>query len=176
VNPTRTGLLAVLGRMGADVSLENEVSMAGEPVADIRVEPGPLVGTTVRAAEIPALIDEVPVLAVLAARAAGETRVEGAAELRVKESDRIAVMVGNLRAVGASAEELPDGLVVAGADGPLHGAVRAFHDHRIAMAFGALGVADGCDIEVLEPGTADISFPGYWRVLAAFARPAAGAR
>jgi 3-phosphoshikimate 1-carboxyvinyltransferase len=130
----------------------------------------------VHAAEIPSLIDEVPALAVLAARADGETRIEGAAELRVKESDRIAAIVGNLRTVGADAEERPDGLVVAGRAGRLAGRVPVFHDHRIAMAFGALGAAPDCAIDVLDPGTADISFPGYWRLLGRIAGDRGAAR
>src|SRR5690606_8224661 len=127
INPTRTGLIPVLERMGACAG-------CGQPVADVFVWPSALEATTVEAAEIPAMIDEVPVLAVLAARARGETRITGAAELRVKESDRLAALAANLRAIGAEAEELPDGLIVRGSDAPLAGRVRSFGDHRIAMA------------------------------------------
>ena len=100
---------------------------------------------------MPSLIDELPVIACVAARADGETRVTGAAELRVKESDRIAAVVGNLRAIGADAEELPDGFVVRGSDRPYRGRVRTHGDHRIAMAFGVLGAMHGNEIEIDDP-------------------------
>jgi 3-phosphoshikimate 1-carboxyvinyltransferase len=138
LNPGRTGFLDVLRRMGGRVRVENERLTCGEPVGDIVVEPARLTATRVAPAEIPSLVDEVPVIAALAARAEGTTVVEGAAELRVKESDRISAVVSNLRGIGAAAEERPDGLVVHGGTDRLAGAVRALHDHRIAMAFGVL--------------------------------------
>jgi 3-phosphoshikimate 1-carboxyvinyltransferase len=168
VNPTRAGMLAVLARMGARIGVDATGAAAGEPVADLTVEPSVLRGTTIEAAEIPSLIDEIPAIGVLAARADGETRIEGAAELRVKESDRITAIVANLNSIGGVAEELPDGFVVHGGRRPLHGRIATLHDHRIAMAFGALGLAAGCLIEIDAPGTADVSFPGYWALLAAF--------
>jgi 3-phosphoshikimate 1-carboxyvinyltransferase len=127
--------------------------------------PSRLRGTEIGGAEIPAAIDEIPMLAALAARAEGETRITGAGELRVKETDRIAALVANLRAVGAEAEELPDGLVVRGTDRPLAGRVPTFHDHRIAMAFGVLAALPGNAIEVERPEVADVSFPGFAVVL-----------
>lgn len=162
VNPTRTGLLSVLERMGARILLEDSCEVCGEPAADIFVWPTALQATAVEAAEVPAMIDEVPVLAVLAARAAGETRITGAAELRVKESDRLAALAANLRAIGVEAEELPDGLVVRGTDAPLAGRVSAFGDHRIAMAFGILAALPGHDIEIDDPGVVAISNPAFW--------------
>lgn len=165
VNPTRTGLLPVLARMGLQVSSANPDSTGGEPRADLRLEPAPLQATTVTSAEVPALIDELPVLAVLAARAAGETRVTGAAELRVKETDRIAALVANLRALGVHAEELPDGFVVQGTDAPLRGRVRVHADHRIAMAFGVLAALPGNDIDIDEPQAAAVSFPEFPELL-----------
>ncbi|HLS34447.1 MAG TPA: hypothetical protein VK039_12740, partial [Brevibacterium sp.] len=162
VNPTRTGLLDVLRRMGADIELDSPAEAGGEPVADLVVRPSALRGTRVTGEELPALIDEVPVLAVLAARAEGETVVTGAAELRVKETDRIAALVSNLRAIGVEAEELADGLVVRGTDAPVGGAVESRHDHRIAMAFGVLGAWSGRPIHVDDPGVAEISYPGFW--------------
>jgi len=162
VNPTRTGLIPVLERMGARIVLEDACDVCGEPVADVFVWPSALEATTVGAAEIPAMIDEVPVLAVLAARARGETRITGAAELRVKESDRLAALAANLRAIGAEAEELPDGLVVRGSDAPLSGRVRSFGDHRIAMAFGVLAALPDHRIEIDDPGVVAISHPAFW--------------
>jgi 3-phosphoshikimate 1-carboxyvinyltransferase len=165
-NPSRAGAFAVLARMGATVRLEDVRDAAGEPVATLVVAPRQLIGTAVEPGEIPSLIDELPVLACVAARAAGETRVTGAAELRVKESDRISAIVQNLRAVGADAEELPDGFVVRGSDRPLRGRVVTHGDHRIAMAFGVLGALDGNDIQVDDPDCVAVSYPAFWSDLA----------
>ena len=170
VNPTRTGLLAVLARMGADVSEADVEERHGEPVADLVVRPSTLRGTTVGGDEIPAMVDEVPLLAVVAARAAGETRVTGASELRVKESDRIRAIVQNLRAVGVEAEELPDGLVVSGTEKPLRGRVVTEGDHRIAMAFGVLAALPRSEIEIDDPDCVAVSFPGFWQLLQKVAR------
>ncbi|MEX0892915.1 MAG: 3-phosphoshikimate 1-carboxyvinyltransferase [Gemmatimonadota bacterium] len=170
VNPTRAGFLAVLERMGAVVEVVDRREESGEPVATLRAEPGSLRATEVAAEELPALIEEVPVLAILAARAEGETRFTGAAELRVKETDRLAALAANLRAVGVAAEELPDGLVVQGTDAPLRGRVQARGDHRIAMAFGVLGATPGADIQVDDPAVAGVSFPGFWELLAELGR------
>ncbi len=166
VNPTRTGLLGVLARMGARVATERPAAYAGEPVADLVVQPASLRATTVTGNDIPALVDEVPILAILAARAEGETRITGAAELRVKESDRLAVLAAGLRRVGVAAEELEDGLVVVGTDAPLRGRVETHADHRIAMAFGVLGASPGCEIAVDDPAAAAVSYPGFWDRLA----------
>jgi 3-phosphoshikimate 1-carboxyvinyltransferase len=169
VNPTRTGIFRVLARMGGFVEMHGAREEGGEPVADLLVRPARLVATDVGGAEIPSMIDEVPVLAVLAARAEGETRITGASELRVKESDRIAVLVENLRTLGVEAEELPDGMVVRGGDRPLEGEVRTAGDHRIAMAFGVLAALPGNRIRVDHPACADVSFPGFWDLLRAVA-------
>jgi 3-phosphoshikimate 1-carboxyvinyltransferase len=165
MNPGRTGLLAVLQRMGADLVIDDETDRSGEPVADLHAGPAALRATSVGADEIPALIDEIPILAVLASRAEGETRITGAGELRVKESDRIAAIVSNLRRVGVEAEELTDGLVVRGTDAPLAGSVTTHADHRIAMAFGVLGALPGNAITVDDPECVAVSFPGFWDVL-----------
>ncbi|MBX6363647.1 MAG: 3-phosphoshikimate 1-carboxyvinyltransferase [Gemmatimonadetes bacterium] len=165
MNPGRTGLLNVLERMGAGVVVDNRAERSGEPVGDVHAHATPLRATSVGADEIPAMIDEVPILAILAARAEGETRITGADELRVKESDRIAALVSNLRQVGVEAEELPDGLVVRGTDAPLAGRVRTHGDHRIAMAFGVLGALPGNDIVVDDRDCVAVSFPGFWDVL-----------
>lgn len=162
VNPTRVGFLDVLFRMGADVRQENKRLEGAEPVADLLVTGSALRGVDVAESEVPALIDEVPLLAVLASRAEGEFRIRGASELRVKESDRIAAVVENLRAIGCEAEETVDGMVVRGSDGPLEGRIRCFGDHRIAMAFGVLAVQRANRIEVDDPGVVGVSYPGFW--------------
>ena len=172
LNPTRTGLLPVLARMGVEVEAAVRGSAGGEPAGDLRVGApgsGPR-GVVVGGEEVTGMIDEIPALAALAARAGGETRITGAAELRVKESDRLAALAVNLRRIGVRAEELPDGLVIEGTRRPLAGRVECFHDHRIAMAFGVLGATPGCDISVDDPGVADVSFPGFWRLLARVAK------
>lgn len=166
LNPTRTGLLSVLRRMGAMVQADEPPPATGtEPVGSIEAKASTLCGLVVSGEEIPSLIDELPIIAVLASRAQGETRITGAGELRVKESDRIAALVTNLRAVGVDAEELSDGLVVHGGDHPLMGTIESFHDHRIAMAFGVLGALPGNTITVLGMDTAEVSFPGFWKLL-----------
>jgi 3-phosphoshikimate 1-carboxyvinyltransferase len=167
LNPTRTGLLEVLRRMGADVQVESVHESCGEPVGDITVRRSPLSGTRVVPAEIPSLIDEIPVIAVLAARAQGTTVIEGAGELRLKESDRISALVANLRAIGADADERPDGLVIRGSPRSLAGHVQSLHDHRIAMAFGVLAASDAADIEIDDPDVVRVSYPGFWDMIAA---------
>jgi 3-phosphoshikimate 1-carboxyvinyltransferase len=116
---------------------------------------------------MPSLVDEVPILAILAARADGTTVIEGAAELRVKESDRIRALVTNLEAVGVVAVEHPDGLEVEGSDSTPRGNVTVHGDHRIAMAFGVLSAATGGAVHVDEPGTVAVSFPEFWDAIAA---------
>ena len=178
LNETRTGLLPVMARMGIRVEVVPRGSAGGEPVGDLRVgalaEPPRAV--EVGGGEIPAMIDEVPVLAVLAARARGVTRITGARELRVKESDRLGALAVNLRRIGVAVEELPDGLEIEGTRRPLSGVVECFRDHRIGMAFGVLGATPGCDILVDDPGVADVSFPGFWKLLARVRRRSAGDR
>ena len=159
---TRTGFYRALARMGASVELSAIRDEGGEAVADIQVRPGPLRGITIAPAEVPSMIDELPLLACLAARAEGETVIAGAHELRVKESDRIAAVVANLRAIGADAEERPDGMVVAGGRAPLRGRVVTRGDHRLAMAFGVLGALQGSEIEIDDPGCVEVSYPEFW--------------
>lgn len=166
VNQTRIGFLSQLRRMGASVALENQRAEGGEDVADIVVRPGRLRGTTVTKADVPAMVDEIPMLACLATRAEGETVITGAGELRVKESDRIAAVVTNLRLLGAHADELPDGMRILGSDRPLEGRVTTHGDHRLAMAFGVLGSAEGNSIEIDDRGCVAVSYPGFWSDLA----------
>ncbi|HEY5219843.1 MAG TPA: hypothetical protein VIJ16_08535, partial [Gemmatimonadaceae bacterium] len=171
VNPTRTGFLQLLRRMGARVEILDETIRAGEPVATIRVAAATLVGTDIGGDEVPSMIDELPLAACLGARAEGVTRITGAGELRVKESDRIATVVHNLRALGVEAEELPDGMVVHGTRAPLRGSVVTHGDHRIAMAFGILGTTDGASVDVDDHECVEVSFPGFWELLAGTASP-----
>ena len=171
MNPTRTGLLDILRQMGAHIEVLNPREEAGEPVADLRVRSMPLQGVQIGPEQIPQTIDEFPILCVAAAVADGETVITGAEELRVKESDRIATMAAELRAMGARIEERPDGMVIQGlgrkgANGTLTGATCASHgDHRVAMsvAIGALTAAQPTQIQ----GTACIetSFPNFDRKL-----------
>lgn len=165
VNPTRAGFLAVLERMGAHVERLNLGGEGGEPVADLLVRPAPLRGTEVGAAEIPSLVDEVPVLAVLASRAAGETVFRNVGELRVKESNRLELVAANLRAVGAVAEVSGDDLFVAGAAPPPRGPVDTARDHRLAMAFAVLGTLPGAEVRLSERASVAVSYPGFFRDL-----------
>jgi len=163
LNPRRAGFLEVLRRMGAQ--LEVELEQGGpEPVGTLRARSSRLGGTVIDPAELPGLIDEVPALAAAAACADGELVVTGAAELRVKESDRIAALAAGLGAMGAKVEEQPDGLRVGGA--PLRGArVEARHDHRIAMALAVAALTARGDTEIEGAGTAAVSFPEFFELL-----------
>ncbi len=161
LNPTRTGFLEVLRRMGADITVDVDGDVQIEPVGAVTVGASNLRGTVVEGAEIPRVIDELPLIAALGAMASGETEIRGAAELRTKESDRIAVMVANLRSVGVDVEELDDGLIVSGSDRALQGAVPTHHDHRIAMAFSVLAALPRHEIDVLDASVADVSFPDF---------------
>ncbi len=161
--PARDGFLRTLIAAGAVVSVEpGESTDTGESTVTYVVKPGDLRGMTIGADEVPAMIDELPLLACVASQADGETVVTGAAELRVKESDRIATTVANLRAVGVEAEELPDGFRVKGRREPLRGKVVTHGDHRIAMAFGILSRLSGNEIEIDEPASVGVSYPTFW--------------
>jgi 3-phosphoshikimate 1-carboxyvinyltransferase len=162
VNPARVGAFKVLERMGVSLRMTDRHESGGEPLATVIVAPGSLHSTEIGRAEVPSLIDELPLLACVAARASGETVITGAAELRVKESDRIATVVSNLKAIGATAEELPDGLRVTGSDRPLKGRVVTHGDHRIAMAFGILAAVPGNRIEVDDRDCVGVSYPDFW--------------
>jgi 3-phosphoshikimate 1-carboxyvinyltransferase len=165
LNPTRTGFLEVLARMGARTQVENLSTRFGEPVGDLLVRPARLRATEIAPGEIPGLIDEIPLLAVLASRAAGTTTFHQVGELRVKESDRLGLMAENLRAVGAQAEVIGDDLVVEGGDRVPRGKVKTAADHRLAMAFAVLGTLPGARIAVDDPACAAVSFPGFSETL-----------
>jgi 3-phosphoshikimate 1-carboxyvinyltransferase len=168
VNPARTGLFTVLRRMGARLVVDGAAERAGEPCGDVIVEHGALTGTTVLPDEVPGAIDELPILAVAAAFADGETRVTGAAELRVKESDRLAALAP-LRALGVAFEATADGFVVRGRpDARLGGGTIATHgDHRIAMAFAVAGLRSADGVVLDDPACVDVSFPGFFERLRA---------
>lgn len=166
LNPARTGFLEVLRRMGADIRVVDRRADGGEDVGDVIARSSSLRATSVSEAEVPAMIDELPLFACVAARATGTSVVRGAAELRVKESDRIATLVSNLRALGADAVELDDGFRITGGTQPLRGAVTTHGDHRIAMAFGILGTLPGNQVHVDDRDCVAVSYPGFWRELA----------
>jgi 3-phosphoshikimate 1-carboxyvinyltransferase len=171
LNATRTGLLPLLGRMGGPVEVTGGEDDGSEPVGSLTVRAAEIRGIEVDAADVLSAIDEIPALVALAARAKGTTRITGAAELRVKETDRIHALVSGLLSIGVHAEELDDGLLVEGTDRPLAGVVDSRLDHRIAMAFGVLGALPGNDIRVEGAGSVDVSFPDFWEVLARVSGP-----
>lgn len=163
VNPTRDGLIEVLQTMGASLELENKKEMAGEWVADLRVRPASLKGTTVAGALIPRLIDEIPVLAVAAARAVGTTHIREAAELRVKESDRIANLAQELRKFSINIIELEDGMDIEGPNEFSTAQVDSHGDHRLAMsgAIAAAFASGPCEIHSVD--CIQTSFPDFWQ-------------
>ena len=164
LNPTRTGLVEVLRRMGAEIEVEHTGDV-DEPVGDVRIRHRPLHGTEVGAAEIPSMVDELPLLGLLATQAEGVTEVRGARELRVKESDRIAVLVAGLRALGAGVEELPDGFVVTGPTPLSDGDVDAAGDHRMAMTFAVAALVATGPVRVGGMESVGDSFPGFMATL-----------
>lgn len=166
LNPTRTGAFDVLTRMGVALLIDDQRVIGGETVGTIVVRPAQLNGTRIDGNEIPTCIDELPLLACVATRARGDTRIADASELRVKESDRISAVVENLRALGADVEEFPDGMRITGSSKPLRGNVVTHGDHRLAMAFGVLGAVPGNEITVDDRDCVAVSYPGFWNDLA----------
>lgn len=171
LNPSRSALLDVLRAMGADITIAFEREEGGEPLADLTVRPAPLHGVTVDGPLIPNLIDEIPVLAVAAACAEGRTDIRDAAELRVKETDRIAAMTQNLRALGAEVEAFEDGLAITGGAALKGATVDAFDDHRIAMAMGVAGLVAEGSTTITGADSASVSFPHFWETLASLTMP-----
>jgi 3-phosphoshikimate 1-carboxyvinyltransferase len=165
VNPTRGGFIAALTRMGGAIELENPSSEAGEDTATLRIRPAELKPLQIVAADVPSMIDELPMLACVAAGAGVSLHIHGASELRHKESDRIKAIVENLTRIGASAEETADGLVVLEGRKKLSGEVITRGDHRIAMAFGVLSKIPGNDIRIDDRDCVAVSYPGFWRDL-----------
>ncbi len=171
-NPTRIGLIDVMNEMGADIQVLGQREESGEPVADLRVKSASLKGVTIGPDLIPQTIDEFPILCVAAAVAAGDTVISGAEELRVKESDRIATMAAELRAMGAQMTEKPDGLVIqglgrAGENGRLTAASHAqsHGDHRVAMSLAIGGLTAGSSMTIADCGCVETSFPNFEKVL-----------
>ncbi|MBL8613995.1 MAG: 3-phosphoshikimate 1-carboxyvinyltransferase [Deltaproteobacteria bacterium] len=167
LNPSRCGALDLLRRMGADIDVLNAREVAGEPVGDLVVRSAPLRGVEVGGAEIPRLIDEIPVLAVAAAVAAGPTTFRDAAELRHKESDRVSSTLALLRTLGVAAAELPDGLVVPGGARLRGGEVDPRGDHRLALSAAVAACAAEGEIVITDPDVASVSYPSFWSDLAA---------
>lgn len=164
INPTRDGMLRVCRAMGADITLLNE-NKEGEPTADLLVRSGSLQGIVIEGEIIPTLIDELPMIAVMAAFAKGTTIIRDAKELRVKESDRIQVMVENLRRMGADIEGTEDGMIIHGGV-PLHGAVIDPHlDHRVAMSFAVAGTICDGPLTILNGDCVNISYPNFYQDL-----------
>lgn len=162
VNPTRTGVIDILRLMGADISLENEKLIGGEPVADIHIKYAPLKGIHIPENLVPLAIDEFPVLFVAAAAAAGQTILSGAEELRVKESDRIQVMADALQAIGIDAQPTTDGMIINGSkQKPQRADIQSHHDHRISMAMAIAGLTATSEIVIEDCANVNTSFPTF---------------
>ena len=171
VNPTRVGLLHVLERMGARISLYNRGAAGGEPVADIEVEHSDLVATEVEPSEVPALIDELPLFALAASMARGESRVRGARELREKETDRIETVTNALRALGVRITATDDGFRVRGVPSrPKGGGMESGGDHRIAILGAVAGLVSREGVLIKGAEAVSISFPGFFDLLAQVAQ------
>ena len=165
MNPTRTGMLEILGYMGATINISNERFEGGEPVADINVESSDLKGVEISGEIIPRVIDELPVLALAACFAKGETIIKDSEELRVKESDRISATVNSLSKLGAKIEETNDGMIITGGTPLIGSEVDSFGDHRIAMTNGIAGLIAKGETTVINSESANISYPTFWETL-----------
>jgi len=161
INPTRVGVIEILRLMGADLKIFNQRTVGGEPVADIQVRSSTLRGIQIPEALVPLAIDEFPVLFVAAACAEGETRLTGAEELRVKESDRIQVMADGLQKLGVDAQATVDGMIIQGSGGLKGGVVQAQGDHRIAMAFSIAGLIADAPVLIEDCENVNTSFPEF---------------
>ena len=162
LNDSRTGLLDVLAEMGAGIEVRNPREVGGEPVADLVARHASLRGVSIGGSIIPRLIDEAPILMVAAALASGTTELRDAAELRVKESDRIAAVAAGLTALGVRVEELPDGLIVHGGSALGGGALETLRDHRLAMAWAIAGLASREGVRIDDRDCASVSYPSFW--------------
>jgi 3-phosphoshikimate 1-carboxyvinyltransferase len=166
INPTRTGIIDILAAMGARLKVENERMEAGEPSADVVIESSELTGTEVGGDIIPRLIDEIPVLAVAGSIAKGKTVIRDAGELSVKESNRIATVVGELSRLGARIEALPDGMIIYGGKLLSGAEVDSHFDHRLAMSLAVAGLIAGGETTIRHAQAAQVSYPAFWRTLA----------
>ncbi len=170
INPTRDGIIRVCQAMGADIEISNERIASGEPVADITVRTSKLHGTEIGGDIIPTLIDEIPAIAVLAAFAEGETIIRDAQELKVKESNRIDLMVNNLLRMGADAVATDDGMIINGGK-PLHGiTLNCKYDHRIAMTFSIAGINSDGEMDIEDAECVDVSYPTFFQTLEELAK------
>ncbi len=161
INPTRTGILEVLAEMGADITYENQREVTGEPVADLRVRSASLKACRISGAVIPRLIDEIPILAIAATCAEGTTIIEDAAELRVKESDRIVAMVKEMTKMGANVTELPDGMAIVGGKALTGAEVESYDDHRVAMSLAIAALVAKGKTSINRAESAAISYPSF---------------
>jgi len=165
INPTRTGIIDILKKMGANIVIEDVHELCGEPIADLIVKSSNLRATNIRGALIPRIIDEIPVLAVAATQAEGVTEISDAQELRVKESDRIGNVVSQLSKMGAWIKEKKDGMVISGGKRLIGSSVNSFGDHRMAMALTIGGlIADG-ETTINDVACIDTSFPHFMDTL-----------
>ena len=165
VNPTRTGILTALNMMNAQVELTDERQVAGEPVADVLIRTSDLKGIELSGETVPLLIDEIPVIAVAASVADGETVIKDAQELRVKESDRIESSVSWLRSAGINIEGTADGMIIEGNQKINGGCFQSYDDHRLAMSLGIAGLISEHPITISDPDVAAISYPGFWQTI-----------
>jgi 3-phosphoshikimate 1-carboxyvinyltransferase len=165
INPTRAGFIDTLIEMGARIECGEKSAVAGDAVATVRATRSSLKDHTVDPSRIASMIDELPLLACVAAASRIALEVRGAHELRVKESDRIAVVVRNLRAIGVEADELEDGFIVRARSKKLAGRITTEGDHRIAMSFGVLAALPGSSIDIDDPDCVSVSYPGFWNDL-----------
>ena len=165
INPTRSGIITALKMMDADIAVIDERDVAGEPVADLMVKSSNLKGIELNGDIVPLLIDEIPVIAVAAAIAQGETVIKDAEELRVKESDRIQASVNWLRGAGVNVEGTADGMILGGGDVIGGGQFSAHDDHRIAMSLGIAGLISSQPISVVDTEVAGISYPDFWHII-----------
>jgi 3-phosphoshikimate 1-carboxyvinyltransferase len=165
MNPTRTGAIDVLKRMNADMHIHSERMLGGEPVADITIKSGALQAVTISGGEIPRLIDEIPVLALLATQAEGTTVIKDAAELKVKETNRIDTVVNQLNELGADCEATDDGMIIHGPTPLKGGKVESFHDHRIGMTMSLAGLIASDKVHVKDTEAIAVSYPGFYRDL-----------
>jgi 3-phosphoshikimate 1-carboxyvinyltransferase len=163
LNETRTGFLRALKAMGATLNSQEDASQGVDPTGSVLVKGGgDLKALSVEAKDVAGMIDEIPVLAVLATQAYGQTTIRGAAELRVKESDRLKALATELQKMGGNVEELPDGLVIQGPTPLIGQTVNTYGDHRLAMALAVAGLVARGETCIMDAGCVDISFPGFW--------------
>jgi 3-phosphoshikimate 1-carboxyvinyltransferase len=161
-NPTRIGFYGALQKMGAGMDCQEQWEDAGETIGNLKVFQQPLNAITITKDDVPGLVDELPIIAILATQAKGKTEVRGAEELRVKECDRIHAICKNLKIIGANIEELEDGFIIHGPTQLKGGEIETFHDHRIAMAFTIAGLVSDGDIILDYPECASISYPEFY--------------